>query len=257
MALITFLSDFGLTDHYVAAVKAKILSVNANLTIVDISHDVASCDLAQASFTLNSVFRDFPEGTVHLVAVASSTGPNDRFIALLIEGHYFVGNDNGLWGLISDSESSHVVDINSLQPVISTFPARDILAPHAAKIASGTSFTDLGPGVNAYKRMIGRTSRATRKQINGHVVHIDHYGNLITNIKLDDFEILSKGKGYTVKFGRESMSHIQNTYNSVDNGDAFLLFNALGFLEIGISHGNASQLLGLHFDSPVMIEFEE
>jgi len=257
MALITFLSDFGLTDHYVAAVKAKILSVNPNLTIVDLSHNIASCDLAQASFTLNSVFRDFPEGTIHIVAVASSTGPDDRFIALLLDGHYFIGNDNGLWGLISDSESNQVVDINSLKPIQSSFPARDILAPNAAKIASGTSLQDLGPSVNAYKRMIGRTSRATRKQINGHVIHIDHYGNLITNIKLEDFEILSKGKGYTVKFGRENMHYIQNTYNSVDNGDAFLLFNTLGYLEIGISHGNASQLLGLRFDSPVMIQFED
>jgi len=257
MALITFLSDFGLTDHYVAAVKAKILSVNPNLSIVDISHEIESCNLAQASFILNAVYRDFPEETIHLVAVASSRGPEDRFLALKIEGHYFIGNDNGFWGLISDSEATNVVDINSVKPVSSSFPARDILASNAARLASGTSILDLGKPVTAYKRMIGRLSRATRKKINGQVVHVDHYGNLITNIKLEDFEILSKGKGYTVKFGRESMHYIQNSYNSVDNGDAFLLFNTLGFLEIGISHGNASQLLGLHFDSPVIIQFEE
>ena len=257
MALITFLSDFGMTDHYVASVKAKILSINPSLTIIDVSHLIESCNLAQASFVLNAVYRDFPEGTIHMVAVASSIGPEDRFLALQLEGHYFMGNDNGFWGLISDSEATKVVDINSITPIQTNFPARDILAPSVAKLASGSSILDLGKPVAAYKRMIGRSSRATKKQINGQVVHVDHYGNLITNIKQEDFEILSMGKGYTIKFGRESMNYVQNSYNSVDNGDAFLLFNSLGYLEIGISHGNASQLLDLHFDSPVIVQFEE
>ena len=257
MALITFLSDFGLTDHYVAAVKAKILSINPNLSVIDISHLIESCNLAQASFVLNAVYRDFPKGTIHMVAVASSIGPEDRFLALNLEGHNFVGNDNGFWGLISDTESKNVVDINSIKPINTNFPARDILAPNVAKLASGTSIQDLGKPVDAYKRMIGRSSRATKKQINGQVVHVDHYGNLITNIKQEDFDILSKDKGYSVKFGRESMNFIQNTYNTVDNGDAYLLFNSQGYLEIGISHGNASQLLGLLFDSPVIIQFED
>ncbi len=257
MALITFLSDFGTKDHYVAAVKAKILSLNPNLKIIDISHDIESCNLAQASFTLNAVFRDFPEATIHIVAVNSSSGPDDTFLALKLEGHYFLGNDNGFWGLLSDNEATHVVDINSINPKISSFPARDILAGVAAKLASGTTLHDLGKPVTEYKRMLGRISRATKKQINGHVVHIDHYGNLITNIQLSDFEILSKGKAYTVKFGRETAQYIHNSYNGVDSGDAILLFNSLGFLEIGISHGNASKLLGLQFDSPVIINFEE
>ncbi len=256
MALITFLSDFGTTDHYVAAVKAKILGVNPNLQVIDISHDIESCNLAQASFTLNAVYRDFPEATVHLVAVNSSTGPDDAFLGLKLDGHYFLGNDNGLWGLLSTNEATQVVDINSVNPVISSFPARDILAGAAARLASGSILSDLGKPVTEYKRMLGRISRATKKQINGHVIHIDHYGNLITNILREDFEVLSKGKAFTIKFGRESIHYIQNSYNSVDSGDAVLLFNSLGLLEIGISHGNASKLLGLQFDSPVLIIFE-
>jgi len=257
MALITFLSDFGLKDHYSAAVKATILGINPNLRIIDISHTIEPCNLAQASFTLSAVFRDFPEGTVHLVAVNSSNGPNDNFLGLKIEGHYFLGNDNGFWGLISDQEAAQVVDINSITPLQSSFPAKDIMAPAAAKLASGSSLQDLGKGVESYRRMLGRSSRATKKQISGHVIHVDHYGNLVTSIKQEDFDILSKDRHFTVKFGRETMNKIQGSYNGVENGDAFLLFNSSGLLEIGINNGNAKQLLGLGFDSPVTIQFEE
>ncbi len=257
MALITFLSDFGLKDHYVAAVKACILRINSGLQIVDISHEIAPCNLAQASFTLQAVFRDFPEGSVHLVAVNSSNGPDDKFLALKLEEHFFLGNDNGLWGLISENESSHVVDINSLKPQQTSFPAKDILAPAAAKLASGTSLFDLGKQIKTYKRMLDRIARATKKQISGHVIHIDNYGNLITNIRFEDFAILSKNKSYTVTFGREYTSNIQGSYNGVDSGDTFLLFNSSGLLEIGINNGHAGHLLGLGFDSPVIIQFEE
>lgn len=255
MALITFLSDFGETDHYVASVKAKILAFNPNLRIVDISHGIEACNLAHASYVLESVFRDFPEGSIHLVAVASTSGPEDRFVGLQIDSHYFLGNDNGIWGLLGEGEASQVVEIPS--HLNTSFPAKDILAPVAAKLASGASLSDVGSPVTAYKRMLPRTSRASKKQIHGQVVHVDHYGNLVTNILQKDFEVLSQGKGYTIKFGRESIHHVQNSYNSVDHGDVFLLFNSRGLLEIGISHGNAANLLGLHYDSPVIVQFEE
>lgn len=257
MALITFLSDFGSTDHYVAAVKARILSVNAGLQVVDISHDIEPCNLAQASFVLKNIYRDFPEGTVHLIGVDSSNAPDDRFLALKIEEHYFVGNDNGLWGLISDEVASAVIDINSLKTVESSFPAKDILAPAAAKLASNTSIQDLGKPVGEYKRMLSRRPKATKQQITGHVVHVDHFGNLITNIPQDDFDILSKSKKFQIKFGREKMMKIHGGYQTVDNGDCFLLFNSMGLLEIGIHNGNAAQLLGLEYDSPVIISFED
>ena len=257
MALITFLSDFGNTDHYVAAVKAGILKVNSGLQIIDISHDIEPSNLAQASYVLKGVFRDFPDGTVHLMGVNSSNTPEDTYLALKIEEHLFVGNDNGFWGLISDEEAAIVVDINSINPVSSPFPAKDILAPAAAKLASNTAIQDLGKPVDSYNRMLTRRSKATKQQISGHVIHVDHFGNLITNVQQTDFDILSKGKKYRIKFGRETMLGINNGYQTVDNGDCFVLFNSLGLLEIGINNGNASQLLGLDYDSPVIISFDD
>lgn len=257
MALITFLSDFGNTDHYVAAVKAKILSINSGLQIVDISHDIEPCNLAQASFVLKNIFRDFPQGTVHLVGVNSSNTPNDVFLALKIEEHYFVGVDNGFWGLISEENAAIAVKINTNNEDLSHFPAKDILAPAAAKLASSTSIHDLGKQVEDYQRMLTRKPKATKQLISGQVIHVDHFGNLITNIAETDFNILSKGKNFKIKFGRETMTKIHTGYRTVDNGDCFILFNSMGLLEIGINNGRASQLLGMDYDSPVIVSFED
>lgn len=256
MAIITLLSDFGHSDHYVAAMKAKILSINSALNIVDVSHDIATCDAAHAAHVCKSVFKEFPEGTIHILSVNTSGHPEEKYILVKLEGHYFITADNGLLGLISDEPAKMVVDITPAE-FHTSFHAKEIMCPVAAKLASGTSLADLGSPMENFKMMLGRSQRATKKQIAGHVVRVDHYGNLITNIEKEAFDILSKGKAYNIIFGRENSRRIHQYYGQVEPGDCFILFNSLGYLEIGIYQGNASQLLGLGFDSPVMINFEE
>src|SRR5690606_10394264 len=136
-------------------------------------------------------FKDFPEGSVHIVAVDSNGGLGDKIVALKLEGHFFVGVDNGLFGLISDAEPSEIVSLNPDDQKHYSFPARDIMATAAAKIAQGGSLPELGTPVEAVKRLLGRSMRASKKQISGHVIRIDHYGNLITNIEQAAFRILS------------------------------------------------------------------
>lgn len=257
MAIVTLLTDSGESDHYVAAIKAKILSVNPGVKIVDISHKIASCDIGHAAFVLRSVFRDFPKGSVHLVGVDTTGNRGDAYIALQLEDHFFVGVDNGLLGLISDRPHQGLVELNVINPVATTFPEKDVLAPAAAKLASEVALTDLGLAMGTFKKMIGRFVKATRKQISGHVIRVDNYGNLITNIPKDAFETLSKDKTFTVQFGGEKFRRVHATYFMTDQGDCFLIFNSLGLLEIGIYKGNASELLGLSYDSPVNITFED
>jgi S-adenosyl-L-methionine hydrolase (adenosine-forming) len=257
MAIVTLLTDSGEIDHYVAAIKAKILGVNPGLSLIDISHKILPCDIAHGAFVLKSVFRDFPKGTVHLVGVDASGGRDDQNIALQLEDHFFVGTDNGLLGLISDKNHQQAVTLNSVNPVQTTFPEKDILAPAAARLASGVAITTLGKPLISFKKMLNRQVKATRRIIAGHVMKIDNYGNLITNILKQDFEILSKGKSYTIQFGGEKTRRIQTEYHQVEQGDCFVLFNSLGLLEIGINKGNGSELLGLQYDSPINITFEE
>lgn len=255
MAIITFLSDFGNEDHYVAAVKAKILNINPGINIVDISHNIKPFDIAHASYVLGAVFRDFPKGTVHLCAVDSVGQKNSRYIAIKLEDHFFVGNDNGIYSLISEKEPSVISDLNVDKSDINTFPAKNILAGAAAQLAAGVDLADVGTLAEGYEKRIARKFRATKKQISGNVIHIDHYGNLITNIEAETFNILKSGK-FTVQFARERMNLIHNLYNEAEDGDCFVVFNSNGLLEIGIRKGNASELLGLKHDSPVSIIFE-
>jgi hypothetical protein len=257
MAIITLLTDSGESDFYVAAIKAKILSTNPGISLVDITHQIQPCDLAHASFVLRSVFRDFPKGTVHLVGVHSTANRDDAMIALQLEDHFFVGPDNGLLGLISEKPHQNLVELNTLNPVQSTFPEKDIYAPIAARLASGVSITSLGKPLGSFRKMIDRQMKATRKQIMGHVIRVDRYGNLITNITVEAFDVLSKGKTFTIQFGGEKFRRIHSQYHQADEGECFLLFNSLGLLEIGIYKGNASELLGLDYDSLINITFEE
>ncbi len=257
MAIITLLTDSGESDHYAAAIKAKILSTNPGLTIVDISHKINSCDIAHGAYVLKSVFRDFPKGTVHLVAVDAAGNRGDAHIALQLEDHFFVGVDNGLLGLISDKMQQNLVELNAINSITTSFPEKDILAPAAARLASGVSISTLGKPLPVFKKMTDRHVKATKKQILGHVTRVDSFGNLITNIEKEIFDILSKGKVYTIQFGGEKVRRIHSNYHQAEQGDCFLLFNSLGLLEIGIYKGNASELLGLNYDSSVNIIFEE
>lgn len=255
MALVTFMSDYGYSDHYIAAVKARLFQIDPGLPVIDISHNIEHFNIAHGSYVLGSVFREFPEGTVHLVAVDTLSDARDPFVAVKLEDHYFVGTDNGLFGLISDQEPSSIVALADLENQPSTFPARDIFAPAAAKLAANTDIQELGNPLDGLKRMIGRQLRATKKQISGHVIRVDTYGNLITNIEQKVFNILNKKEEFTITFGRESINRIHTYISQTGNGDCFILFNSAGLLEIGINKGNASQLLGLHYDSPVNILF--
>jgi S-adenosylmethionine hydrolase len=254
MAIITFMSDFGENDHYVSSVKAKMLAINPELKIVDISHHITPFDITHGSFVLKSVFREFPAGTIHLSTI--NTVENRNYIIALIEGHYFIGADNGLFSLISEKSPEIIVRLSHPDIDYTVFPSRDIMARSAAMLAAGTPVRDLGQVVDDFKKLLGRQLKATRKQISGNVIRVDHFGNAITNIDQEIFSILRKDRGFVVKFGREEISEIHSTYAAVDPGECFVVFNSNGLLEIGINKGNAAELMGLDFDSPVVINFE-
>lgn len=257
MAIITLLTDSGESDHYVAAIKARIIAVNPSIRIIDISHQIKPGDIGHAAYVLRSVFREFPKGTVHIIGVEAVGNKNNSYVALQLEDHFFVGPDNGIFGLISDKSHQQIAAINTINPIVTTFPERDIFAHTAAKLASGVSLTDLGKPLSGFQRLIDRQMKATKKQISGTVIRVDHFGNLITNITKEAFDILSRDKAFTVQFGGEKFRRIHTNYNQSEEGECFIVFNSLGVLEIGIYKGNASELLGLTYDSAVSIIFEE
>ena len=257
MAIVTLLTDSGESDHYVAAIKARIVSNQPNARIVDISHSIEPFDIGHAAFVLRSVFRDFPAGTIHLVGVDAAGNRGDAFIIMRLEGHFFVGADNGLFSLLSEQSPENVWQIGTAESTAGiTFPEKEVFAPAAARLASGMDPGSIGKPVGDYKRLVDRQVKATRKQITGHIIRVDHFGNLITNIPKEAFDILSKDKAFTIQFGGEKFRRIHASYNQADQGECFLVFNSLNLLEIGIYKGNASELLGLDYDSVVNILFD-
>lgn len=255
MAIVTLTSDFGHTDHYVAALKATLISKNPSLNIIDISHNIEPFDIAHMAFVVRSVFRDFPKGTLHLLSANAAQANQDSYLAAKIEDHFFVAPDNGILSLISDKTPEVVIKLPL--KTTSTFPQRNELSDYVLRLAATEEITDLGEPISEYTQLMLRQPRATKKGISGHVIRVDRYGNLITNIAKVDFDILSKNREYKLIFGRESASTVHQQYYDVEPGEVFFVFNSLNVLEIGINQGNASTLLGLGYDSPILIQFEE
>lgn len=255
MAIVTFTSDFGHDDHYVAAVKAVLLSQQPGLNIVDISHSIQPFNMAHMAFVVGSVFRDFPEGSIHLLGMNVSQATEGSYLAAKIDNHYFIGPNNGVLSLLSDRPPQQVVVLDIENEI--TFPFKNSLPKIVSELYKGAELTKLGKETTAYVQLLLRQPRATKKEILGHVIRVDHYGNLITNIKKVDFDILSRGKQYRVVFGRESAQQVHRHYYDVEPGEVFFVFNSLNVLEIGINQGDAAMLLGLSYDSPIQIQFEE
>lgn len=254
MALVTFLSDFGDKDYYVPAVKAKMLAVNPQLNIIDISHSIDTFDIAHAAFVLRSTFRDFPKGTVHLVAINTTGSITQGYIGIKLEEHIFLGPNNGILSLLADHDPGIMVQFADIHLQDTTFPAKDILAPIAAKVASGAAIHDFGGPLTNFRKLMARQAKATKEQILGHVARVDRYGNLITNIRKDIFDKLNPGK-FTIEFGREIVYNLNKGYDQVEPGDCFAFFNSMNLLEIGINHGHGADLLGLKYDSVVFVNF--
>jgi S-adenosylmethionine hydrolase len=255
MALVTFLSDFGVEDHYVASVKAALISVNPSVQVIDISHHIAPFDLSHAAYVLGNSFRKFPKGTVHLIAFDNAMKEPNRILAVKLEDHFFVGFDTGIFSLISSQAAHAKVEISQQA---STFAARDILAPIAAKLASGQDIYDMGKRIDDDRQLVNRQPKLTKKQIVGNIIRVDHYGNLISNIEKKEFEKILELNGnasFEIQFGREKTNRLHSDYSQADHGDYFVLFNSDGYLQIGINKGNGAELLGLKHDSPVFIYF--
>jgi len=253
MPLITFLSDFGYTDHYVAAVKANILKVSPQAHILDISHHIDPFNIAHGYYVLQAVYREFPEGTVHLVAVDSQGSAEGRYHALKFNNHYFVATDNGILSLLTESRPEVMVALSTNGPA--AHPGKEILAPAAAFLAQGGDIRELGPETNQMRELLNRQLRLSDHAITGHIIHVDHYGNLITNISQDSIDAIGHGRPLTIRFARETVDRISPSFNAADEGDCVCVFTSGGYLTIGINKGNAAELLGLYFDSRVDINF--
>jgi S-adenosylmethionine hydrolase len=182
MKIITFLSDFGNNDWFVAAVKGEILKINNSIIIVDISHTVHPHDIHCAAFILKCVYKNFPLGTVHLAVVDPGVGSQRKLLIVESDGYYFVGPDNGIFSYIYN-EKSNVYVIEITDGMSSTFHARDVFGPVAAKLTRDEKAGDLGTRVQDFIKFELPRPQKKADTICGEIVYIDYFGNCITNIE--------------------------------------------------------------------------
>lgn len=234
MRIVTFLSDFGTRDWFTAAVKGEIIKIAPDVRIVDITHDITQFDIRGAAFLLYAVYGNFPKGTIHLAVVDPGVGGSRKPIIVESMGHYFIGPDNGLFSYIYTPKSK-VYEIRASVLVSSTFHARDIFGPAAARLATGYRADVLGKEFSGYTRF--GVPRITKKgrNIKGEIVYIDHFGNCITNVP-------NKYRLKAVDIAGKKIA-VKKSYVEGKPRELIAVKGSIGYYEIAANQDNASIIL--------------
>ena len=254
-------TDFGLQDGYVAAMKGEILSVNPSLRMVDISHQVSPQDIMEAAYLLRNAVPYFPEDTTHLVVVDPGVGTERLPVAVRKGRQYYVGPDNGLFSLVfngTPADEAFVLDNPAYwrTPTPSfTFHGRDIFATAAARLASGLGLSSLGRPLQQLKRLHWALPIADSRGVQGWVVHIDRFGNCITNIPKSTLHPEASRQPVKCYIGSTIIDRISTTYADQPEGEPLMLYGSEDLLEIAVHSGNASKLLSIRKGDPVQIVF--
>ena len=256
--LITLTTDFGTRDPYVAAMKGAIYSIERKLCVVDLTHEIPPQSVLEGALFLAGAVAHFPKGTIHVAVVDPGVGTERLPIALRAAGQIVVCPDNGLVSLFLREnplqEARIITDPKFMAATISaTFHGRDIFAPAAAHLAAGAPFTELGEELDTIVTLdIPGPHGDTSRGIQGKIVHVDRFGNCITNIHTSALEGASPGN---IRVGRHRLHGIRRTYGDVASGKPLALFGSAGYLEIAVNGGNANAALSIGKGDDVFIAF--
>jgi S-adenosylmethionine hydrolase len=257
MPIITLTSDWGWKDHYLASVKGYLLSQVPDATIIDLSHDIPPFNLNQASFIIRNSCKNFPDNTIHIIAINTEASIETPHCVAYIHNQYFIGADNGIFPLIFDTKPDKLIELEIFQDSdYFTFSSRDIFVKTAKQILENKSIEALGSPKKEFRELISFKPVVQGNVIRGKIIYIDNYENLITNITESIFKSTVKGNKFNLSFRTPgySINRIRKSYNDVPEGEMLALFGTSGYLEIAMNRGNASSLLGMDIDDVVRIE---
>jgi len=258
MPIITLTSDWGTKDHYLAAVKGTILKQVPEARIIDISHHVSPHNLTEAAFIIRNCYRDFPEGTVHIIGISTEESETAPHTIVYADGQYFIGSDNGIFSLIFDKKPEKVVEINLIQDSeFFTFSSRDRFVKTAAEIIHGKDISELGHPRDVLNEKMLFAPVVEQNVIKGIVIYVDNYENVITNISREKFKEVGNNRRFTISFRGNSVNKISESYSDVPVGEILALFSCNGHLEVAMNNGKAGSLLGLCPNDPIRIEFHD
>jgi S-adenosylmethionine hydrolase len=283
MSIITLTSDYGLKDHFVGALKGKIISEFAQANIIDITHLIDPFNTIEASYILGSAYSSFPKKTVHIIGLDAERNKENQHIAMQWNDHFFVCADNGILGLmLQNSVPQKLVAINIHDRLPENATDLDVFVKVACHIAKGGLLNVIGREIAALRQITEMQPQINNEKntIKGSVIYIDHFGNLVTNITKKLFLELAKGRPYEIivneRLRQQTKSKIKNIWTKYSDiavsdkypikyyeGEKLAIFNEAGFLEIAIFRsnpttvGSASSLLGIGYRDSISIVFSE
>ncbi|MGD2066634.1 MAG: SAM-dependent chlorinase/fluorinase [Candidatus Bathyarchaeota archaeon] len=252
MSIISLLTDFGHKDPYVAEMKAVILSINPKTQIVDVSHEIEKFNIRMGAYVLASAAPYFPAKSVHVGVVDPGVGTQRRAIIVETSRSFYVGPDNGLLMLATQKEHiNNVYKIDNpkyMLPIVSkTFHGRDIFAPAAAHLTAGTKPSDFGPIIDDYVVPEFAKPNQRNGELIGEVLHVDNFGNTISNISAEDLKKVDVHEGNTLQVivgGRTVRLMFCSAYGEVPAAAPLALIGSSGFLEVAINQGSAFRTFG-------------
>ena len=257
--VVTLLTDFGLSDHFAAAMKGVMLGLNPNITLVDITHLIPPQDIPTAAFTLGQAYPCFPSGTIHLAIVDPGVGVSRKALAASAGGQFFVAPDNGILSYVQKAEGNFVAyeitaDHYYRKPVSSTFHGRDIFAPIAGWISRDIPLKQLGPELaNPVQLKIPVPTKVRDGLIHGAVLAVDHFGNIITNLTLADLPRGDSAHPYSFKIlaGQKEITAFHRAYAEGLPGEVFIVPGSTGYFEIATKEGSAASMLNIKPGAPI------
>jgi S-adenosyl-L-methionine hydrolase (adenosine-forming) len=259
MAVITLTTDWRNSDFYTGAVKGKIVTLDASVTIVDISHNIQPFNIMQAAFVLHNCYKEFPKNTIHIIGVNSLLSAKKPLLIIAYNDQYFLCADNGLPDLLFPVEPKNVFRYQPEIEISDTFASLQVFVNVAIKIATGSQITEIAQACseNDYQKQIPLLPTIDSNLISGSVIYIDSFSNAITNINREIFERIGKNHAFKlyVQSNHNIIKKISKTYNDVPSGELLALFNSAGLLEIALAYGPVSELLDLRVSSVVRIKF--
>lgn len=253
--IITLTSDFGVRDHFVGTMKGVMLGIAPRASLVDISHDIQPFEILEGAFVLSQAWSYFPKGSIHVVVVDPGVGTERRPLLVEAGGHYFIAPDNGVLSMIYADSKHKVRAITNrkymLPQVSRTFHGRDVFAPAAAHLARGAKPSTFGKLVtDAIHLATTVPTRQARRAWTGAVLHVDCFGNLVTNFHVSEFDDVRKGP-FEFSVGLQRVARLALTFAECPAGELFAIVGSSGYVEIAVNQGSAAKQLGCGAGAPV------
>jgi hypothetical protein len=266
MAIITLTTDYGEKDYFASALKGAVLSQLPDTNIIDISHNVSPFNITEGAYILKNAYHHYPKGTIHIIGIDAEKGKDKLHIAAEIDGHFFIGADDGIFSLMfPEIKPDKVVALTIDQESDSlTFPGKDVFVKAACHIARGGMLGVIGRQLSTFKPATDFNPIVSTdgNSISGSVIYIDNFGNVVTNITKKLFRDIGKTRDFEIKLPRVyTINKIHKDYSSVPESEMLALFNSGGYLEIAVSRADsqtksgASRLLGISFRDTIKVVF--